>query len=1254
MPGTLLIGDWKKSVEDELTNFASGLQQKFQVIGDTPPAAPPAPDPGIILQQLQGHAEQVAQRAGDAIAHTQQVGKQLHDYASGLITLPQADETPPATAPNSSAASDYRSQVPAAARRELPAGASVPGWLQDLIQRNAPEDLKNDPEFIRTVAAGAKAESGWDVNSVQRGYQLGSGGGARGLFQFDMGGMGSSFKGREQELLGEKGAELQARDIVPLYAKAYRSAPRELTGAEKASWVAAQAERPQGYTDPSSAARRGYANAFGEIATGVGGAVQAAGRAVAGPVGQAIEAGGKQISQFGDAQLTNSEAYAACGPAAAVRFAQRLGRNPTLREALDLAKDVGWTQQQGMAGISSQQRLMDKLGVATKLVPGAAWDQFAREAQSGNPVTISTSAHYFYADGYDPGSGAFHVGRSGTDLRGGKEWMTRAEIESAAQRLGGGNVQGALFADNPSVPATSQAVGGTTGTGAPLIAAGDETTEPARKPLQIIGDAPRGEVLQAKQVGQAFSDLGTQVQERTSGFTPPTFEGVGDTVAKAASDFTAPGGALEEITKPRLTGIGDALAPVGEAFANAPVLGGALGLARGPLLLSDQELLQQATPSQRDNAREYAKLFTPDPTDEDIADALRGFQVGTAYAGERVGKAATGIDYDALARMRRQARGTQPEMPGMPTPEESRLNKEIAASVNNIFAVPSLFTNTIGGAVETVKRPVVTAVSGNLGAAGADLRGMGLALGDALADFGTTFRTGNRPSRTAAPDIGKGEAFLGKDVFTSEATRVGFLRAMSATDEFYRHVNSAGQQASEMVRLMKENPTLSQAEVLERFKDDIFKSGEHAAAQSVYATGGSGIGEKMAGLRAKVGDPTATPLERGIGALTNVLVPFSSVPDVILTQGLKRLPGINEAVLIGELRSKDPATRQRAVASAALAETINAAILVQSLEGNITGNGPSDPDRKQTLMRARDENGDPLWQPNSVRIGNRWVPYSSLGPVAVRMGAIANAVEQIDEESKKANPTDSVLDRVATTTGNALAGTGETIADAWYLQTVGRLFDALKKGDPGSFLGQQALATGMRAVPYAGELRNIEQFVAPATSEPRGPVESVAARLPGLSELATPRIDPATGRPILEPRDPTSLIMKTAGPGEPSPVNMALAEHNLSVGDAPPTVTIGSGRNALTVPITEDEQRRFQEIAGPEIERTVLEFARDPVFGTFPREERRALLQKAIGDARHIAGLELADTLSDAEIDRRLALYEEAKRRQAEPSVRLP
>jgi hypothetical protein len=154
-------------------------------------------------------------------------------------------------------------------------------------------------------------------------------------------------------------------------------------------------------------------------------------------------------SQFGDPQLTSDEAYAACGPAAAVRFAQAYGRNPTLREATDLAKTVGWTPGQGMAGIASEQQLLEKMGVPTRLV-GANSDAIAREAQTGNPVTISTSGHYFYADGYNPQTQQFHVGRSGLDLKNGSEWMTLSQMQSLM-----GPVQGALFANNPSVPATS-------------------------------------------------------------------------------------------------------------------------------------------------------------------------------------------------------------------------------------------------------------------------------------------------------------------------------------------------------------------------------------------------------------------------------------------------------------------------------------------------------------------------------------------------------------------------------------------------------------------------------------------------------------------------------------------------------------------------------------------------------------------------------------------------------------------------------
>jgi soluble lytic murein transglycosylase-like protein/GNAT superfamily N-acetyltransferase len=222
----------------------------------------------------------------------------------------------------------------------------------------------------------------------------------------------------------------------------------------------------------------GAAKSTGQQALeGVGNAIGGAASALGTQARNAINT----VSQFGDAQLSSDEAYSACGPAAAVRFAQMFGRNPTLREATDLAKTVGWTVAQGMAGLGSEKALMDKMGVPTTMV-GPDIQRLAAEAQTGNPVTISTQGHYFTADGYDPNSGAFHVGRSGLDLKGGSEWMTPAQMSALM-----GPVQGGLLADNPQVPAPSTA---------------DQ------------GSNPRGFLDRAKDaIGGAFSAVGTAVQQ---------------------------------------------------------------------------------------------------------------------------------------------------------------------------------------------------------------------------------------------------------------------------------------------------------------------------------------------------------------------------------------------------------------------------------------------------------------------------------------------------------------------------------------------------------------------------------------------------------------------------------------------------------------------------------------------------------------------------------------------------------------------
>jgi hypothetical protein len=625
---------------------------------------------------------------------------------------------------------------------------------------------------------------------------------------------------------------------------------------------------------------------------------------------------------------------------------------------------------------------------------------------------------------------------------------------------------------------------------------------------------------------------------------------------------------------------------------------------------------------------------------------------GGAAAETAASRAGNQIDYDALAQLRRDARAAQPGLPDMPAPNESRLNREIAASVNNMFAIPSMTTNALGGAIETVKRPVVTAFTGDLGAAGADLRAMGLGLGDAFADMGSTFRTGIRPSRAASPEVAGQEAYRGQDILNpkSGAWRISFLRGMEATDEFMRSLNSAGAQASDLARLMKAYPEVSQEELISRFGGNLLDAGEKAAAESVYAVGGTGIGRNMSQWRNQLLKPDASIGERALGLMTNVLVPFSNIPDVILTKGIQRLPGINELTMVRQLRSADPAVRRRAVSSAALSEAVNLGIFAQVQQGNITGNGPSDPAKRAALQNARDANGDPIWQPNSVRIGGRWFPYSSLGPVAVRMGAIANASEQISDELKKPNPSDGVLERAQSFALNALDGTTETIADAWYLQTVGQLFNAMKHGDIGPALGRTALSTAQRAIPFGGELRSIEQVTSPTVAEPRNPLEAIAANIPGLSQFTTPKIDPTTGRPLERPADVTSLAIRSAAPGPPTPVDTALAAHNLGVADAPTTIT----QRDFTVSITPDEQRQYTTESGQRIERNVQALLDNPRWSSQTQQQQREALQKAVAAARADAAAIVWRSIPTADLDRRVQAARASEALQAEPQFRAP
>jgi hypothetical protein len=121
-------------------------------------------------------------------------------------------------------------------------------------------------------------------------------------------------------------------------------------------------------------------------------------------------------NQFTEGQaqgLSRAEAVAICGPAAAVAFARANGRQPTIREAKELAQNLGlWDVDQGMHGPASQVQLLDKMGVPSRLAEGADWAAISREVQAGRPVIVDTPKHYYTVTGYDPRTGEFEFGQS--------------------------------------------------------------------------------------------------------------------------------------------------------------------------------------------------------------------------------------------------------------------------------------------------------------------------------------------------------------------------------------------------------------------------------------------------------------------------------------------------------------------------------------------------------------------------------------------------------------------------------------------------------------------------------------------------------------------------------------------------------------------------------------------------------------------------------------------------------------------------
>lgn len=135
-----------------------------------------------------------------------------------------------------------------------------------------------------------------------------------------------------------------------------------------------------------------------------------------------------------------------------------------------------------------------------------------------------------------------------------------------------------------------------------------------------------------------------------------------------------------------------------------------------------------------------------------------------------------------------------------------------------------------------------------------------------------------------------------------------------------------------------------------------------------------------------------------------------------------------------------------------LGTAITSAAVVAAVAGRVSGNGP-------TNVNERNQLQDTGWRPNSIKIGDTWVPYTYLGPLA---GIFAMAGNVYDKVHYDGAPNKDIVSLLA----KGLVGWTQTQLNQSFLSGAADLLDVLKGGvSPESYL--KRLAVGLIPIPAA-------------------------------------------------------------------------------------------------------------------------------------------------------------------------------------------
>lgn len=333
-----------------------------------------------------------------------------------------------------------------------------------------------------------------------------------------------------------------------------------------------------------------------------------------------------------------------------------------------------------------------------------------------------------------------------------------------------------------------------------------------------------------------------------------------------------------------------------------------------------------------------------------------------------------------------------------------------------------------------------------------------------------------------------------------------------------------------------------------------------------------------------------------------VVVPFVRTPINLLKFATERSPA---APLLKEWRADFAAGGERrdmAVARALVGSGFGTLFYQMALDGQITGAVPPDPAKAKLLYADG-------WQPYSIKVGDRYVSYSRLDPIATTLGVAADMATLPEGMSDRQKDDQSTM---------LVASIMNSLASKTWLSGVSSLVEGLSdpQRNAENWLERTLSSFAVPAI-VAGAARQID----PVARQRNGVAEAVQARIPGLSDDLMPRRD-VFGEPV--PID-------SVGPDFLSPFSQTMARNDPVIAEMQ---RIGKGVSAPGKQYTQDGERldytpeqydRYHEIAGRLTYNRLLGLIGSEAYSKMSDPARRKAAEKAIASARKSARALLDD-----------------------------